>query len=79
MPTARQQCTATVVNGIMYVAAGYPGPTSIGRLVEMYSVATDTWATGPHVCTGTGRTAAHICTESGLTATTSASPLPHLH
>ena len=75
MPTARHQCTATVVNGIMYVAAGYPGPTSIGRLVELYSVATDTWATGPHVCTGLGAPLphlhqdrahrCHICTGTG--------------
>ena len=76
MPTARQQCAATVVNGIMYVAAGYPGPTSIGRLVELYSVATDTWATGLHVCTGTGLTPFHMCTRTGLTAAADPSPLP---
>jgi hypothetical protein len=61
MPTARYQAAAAMASNVMYVVGGYPGaaPTTVGTLVETYSVLTDTWATGRQPvcmsvwCTGT--------------------------
>ena len=70
MPTARVQVAAAAVSDVVYVAGGWPGSGPVGSLVEVYSVLTDAWATGPHVCTGTGLTPFHICTGTGLAPAT---------
>jgi hypothetical protein len=64
MPTARYSAAAAMASNVMYVVGGYPGamPTTVGTLVETYSVLTDTWATGRQLvcmCVWCRRTQTH--------------------